>query len=171
MPIEEQEEPRFIFSPMTERDAQIICSWRYDPPYDRYNWESWETLACLGKELADPQIRSEQYRSALLNGELSGFIQLFPMAADSSAGVIRLGLGLRPELCGRRRGIGAALARFAANYIVRLYPGWTVDLEVSADNLRAIAAYQRAGFTIDDTYELPTPKGPAPTHCMIWNGR
>lgn len=162
---------RFTIAPMTEAHAKAVCSWRYHPPYDRYNWEPWETLASLGKEIADPHIRSEQYRSALADdGELAGFIQLFPLAADDAAGTIRLGLGLRPDLCGLRRGIGSALARSAALYALKLYPGWSVDLEVAADNRRAAAAYERAGFARTDTYELQTKNGLVTTYCMVWRG-
>jgi ribosomal-protein-alanine N-acetyltransferase len=162
-------EIRFDFVPMSESDAKSICAWRYEPPYDRYNWEPWEELVRLGRELADPRIRAEQYRSAVIAGELSGFAQWFPLAGDYGAGTIRLGLGLRPDLCGQGRGIGASLAKAAAIHAQRLYPGWSVDLEVAADNLRAVAAYERAGFTIADSYELPTRHGLILTYCMVWN--
>ncbi|WP_199617170.1 GNAT family N-acetyltransferase [Paenibacillus alkalitolerans] len=165
----EREQIRFDFVPMTEAHAQAICAWRYEPPYDRYNWEPWEELVRLGKELADPHIRAEQYRSAMIADELCGFAQWFPLAEDGRAGTIRLGLGLRPDLCGQGRGIGAAFAKAAASYALRLFPGWAVDLEVAADNRRAVAAYERAGFTIADTYELPTSRGPVLTYCMVWN--
>ncbi|WP_274363971.1 GNAT family N-acetyltransferase [Paenibacillus thermotolerans] len=162
---------RFTIEPMTEAHAMAVCSWRYEPPYDRYNWEPWETMASLGKEFADPHIRTEQYRSALLDGDkLAGFVQLFPLSGDDAAGTIRLGLGLRPDLCGLRRGIGAALAREAALYALGLYPGWSVDLEVAADNLRAIAAYERAGFVRTDSYELRASHGTTTTYCMVWGG-
>lgn len=161
----------FTIAPMSEDHAKAISSWCYEPPYDRYNWDPWETLLSLGKQFADPHIRDEQYRSVLLDdGELAGFVQLFPLAGDDTPGTIRLGLGLRPDLCGMRRGVGAALAMSAALYASEMYPGWGVDLEVAADNLRAAAAYERAGFVRTDTYELRTSHGITTTHCMVWSG-
>lgn len=160
---------RFDLLPMTETDAKEICSWRYEPPFNRYDWEPWETLLLLGRELADPHIRSEQYRSAFIGESLSGYVQWFPLAGDGGAGTIRLGLGLRPDLCGQGRGIGAALAKTAAIHALMYYPGWNVDLEVAADNRRAVAAYERAGFLISDKYELPAKHGPTLTYCMVWN--
>ncbi|MEO3946061.1 GNAT family N-acetyltransferase [Gorillibacterium sp. CAU 1737] len=148
--------------PLGEDHAQKLCEWKYEPPYDRYNWPSWEDMQEKQEEFADPAIRAAQYR-AVLDGSarLVGFVQFFPIA-----GVTRLGLGLRPDLCGR--GLGQGLARLAAEEALRLNPDHEIDLEVRLDNERALRTYRKAGFRITDEYERPTPTGPASFYCMVY---
>lgn len=155
--------PRYRLVPMTVRHAEAIASWRYPPPYARYGFEPWDVLLAEGRELADPDVRERQYRSVLELDELCGFVQWFPLAAEDGPDVVRLGLGQRPDLCGRGRGAG--FAAYVAAETARLHPGRLVDLEVAADNRRAIRAYERAGFRFAEAYDLPTGR----VHVMSWN--
>ncbi|WP_438433983.1 GNAT family N-acetyltransferase [Gorillibacterium sp. sgz500922] len=154
----------FHLAPLGERQAEELCRWRYEPPYELYNWPAWTDMLAREEEFADPEIRTSQYRAVLNEaGELSGFVQFFPLA-----GVTRLGLGLRPDLCGQ--GYGANLARLAAREARAQIPGNEVDLEVRVDNPRARIAYERAGFRVTDRYERPTPAGAAEFFCMVFAG-
>jgi ribosomal protein S18 acetylase RimI-like enzyme len=202
--------------PMNEDHARQICEWRYDGPYAIYNWSSWEELCLKHEEFTDPEIRAQQYLSAIDVSEtvgtsvgytigsigaanttnfdstgsigaidrsigeagttgaivdgvanaaspdrLCGFAQLFPLV-----GVTRLGLGLRPDLCGR--GLGSAFSKLIAQEARTRRPANEIDLEVLVWNTRAIKAYERAGFHIADTYERGTPTGPDIFHCMVY---
>lgn len=148
--------------PMTKQHTRKICSWRYPCPYDIYNFDSWCCMETRKSEFADPLIREQQYRSWLdSNQELIGFSQFFPML-----NVVRLGLGLRPDLCGL--GLGAEFTRCIAEEAPKFQPHKAIDLEVLEWNERAIRTYQRAGFVITDTYERMTMAGPAIVHCMVW---
>ncbi|WJH35833.1 GNAT family N-acetyltransferase [Paenibacillus sp. CC-CFT747] len=152
----------FRLVPMEEEHAREICTWRYDPPYDLYNWKNWEEMQENGEEFADPFIRKEQYRAVLdEHGQLAGFAQFFPMV-----GVTRLGLGMKPQLCGS--GSGTAFVRAIAREAVRLNPGHEIDLEVLVWNERAQRAYEKAGFRRTDAYERLTPTGPADFYCMVY---
>lgn len=153
--------------PLTEANGQELCNWKYPPPYELYNWPLWETMLQDQSEFADPQIRAEQYRAVVdEDGLLSGFVQFFPIV-----GVTRLGLGLRPDLCGKGSGIGTQFVQLLALEAQRQAPHQEIDLEVLVWNERAIRTYQRAGFTITDTYERWTPTGIADFHCMVYNER
>jgi RimJ/RimL family protein N-acetyltransferase len=155
---------RLKLVPMTEEHARQICRWRYEGEYAVYNAASWEEMAERGEEFADPDIRARQYFSAVDdNGELCGFAQFFPLV-----GVTRIGLGLRPDLCGR--GLGSRFAAMIASEARRRKPGDEIDLEVFTWNRRAIRAYEKAGFVRTDTYVRPTPAGPAEFHCMVYRG-
>ncbi|WP_414858759.1 GNAT family N-acetyltransferase [Paenibacillus sp. Soil724D2] len=152
--------------PLTEANCLELCTWKYSPPYDLYNWSPWETMLREQAEFADPQIREEQYRAVVdENGILSGFVQFFPIV-----GVTRLGLGLRPDLCGKASGIGTQFVHLLVQEAQRRTPQQEIDLEVLVWNERAIQTYERAGFTITDTYERSTPTGLAAFHCMVYNG-
>lgn len=174
--------------PLTETACQELCTWSYPAPYDLYNWSPWTTMLSEQSEFADPQIREDQYRGVVDEwGTLQGFVQFFPIV-----GVTRLGLGLRPDLCGKggasnsegrgesgsnntgtdglRNGLGSQFVQLLVAEAQRRTPEQEIDLEVLVWNERAIRAYQRAGFTITDTYEKWTPTGPADFHCMVYTG-
>ncbi len=158
----------FYLAPLTEEDGKEICTCRYDVPYDIYNWETWEAMFEAADEFADPVIRKEQYYGVFAHsGEwaassrLLGFAQLFPMV-----GVTRLGLGLRPDLCGQ--GIGAAFVKAIVESAIEKAPANQVDLEVLVWNTRAYKSYEQAGFVYEQTYERMTPTGKAAFHVMVY---
>lgn len=169
MSIESAPSAGFRLAPMTESDAIAISSWHYPPPYEMYNWIPWKTALEQERDYAVPKIRRQQFRSVYYGGELCGFVQWFPLLAeDGSRAVIRLGLGLRPDWCGKGR--GADFAAFLAATAAQGHPGCEIDLEVAAANVRAIRAYKRAGFIIAGEYELPSSqiRGDL-VYCMVWN--
>ncbi|WP_211749653.1 GNAT family protein [Paenibacillus sp. Marseille-Q4541] len=156
----------FRVMPMTEEQAAEISTWQYDPPYNIYGWLPWDQMKALEIEFGDPNIRARQYLSVLIEQDepvLCGFAQLFPME-----GVTRLGLGMRPSLCGN--GHGTAFVSSIVHEAKQRNPGHIIDLEVLTWNTRAIRAYEKAGFIIDDTYERLTPDGSKLFHCMIYEG-
>lgn len=151
----------FEIHTMTEQEAEAVCGWIYEPPYDIYGWMPWEDMKKLGIEFGDPELRAQQYVTAHRGGVFWGFAQLFPLG-----GTTRLGIGMRPDLCGR--GTGALLVRAAAEEALRRIPGQEIDLEVLTWNQRAISAYRKAGFAITDLYERMTPEGMKPFYCMVY---
>ncbi|WP_438444899.1 GNAT family N-acetyltransferase [Gorillibacterium sp. sgz5001074] len=147
--------------PMNIRHCQDICTWVYEPPYDIYQWNSWAQMEEDAEEFADSQIRETQYICIMNEDDfLIGYAQLFPLV-----GVTRLGLGMRPELCGQ--GLGAAFIRTIVEEARRRRPEDEIDLEVLEWNERARRAYAKAGFVVTDRYERPTPKGPMEFLCMV----
>ena len=123
-----------------------------------------------GQEFADSALRAAQYAS-VLDGKnrLIGFIQFFPLEGDP-IGTTRLGLGLRPDLCGLQSGIGVAFLRACTEEALRRDPRKAVDLEVLTWNLRAIKTYERSGFRVVDRYVRMTPAGEMDFLCMEYEG-
>lgn len=152
----------FTAIPMHREHARVVCSWRYNPPYNIYGWLPWEQMEALGVEFGDPDLREEQYVS-ILNAEnvLCGFAQLFPME-----GVVRLGLGMRPDLCSQ--GLGKSFVEAIVSAAQQRNPQDVIDLEVLTWNERAIRVYEKSGFEITDTYEKLTPEGYQLFHCMVF---
>lgn len=149
---------------MTEDDAEAICDWVYDPPYNLYQFLPWPQMKALAIEFGDPAIRRQQFVSICdESGALCGFAQYFPML-----GVTRLGLGMRPDLTGK--GNGTAFVHAIVQEAVRRYPDTEIDLEVLVWNKRAIVTYERCGFEITDTYEKRIPSGNAQFYCMVYTG-
>lgn len=155
----------FTAAPMTERHCQAICEWRYEPPYDLYNWSSWESLKQAGEEFADPKIRTDQFCSIVNeDGELCAFAQFFPLD-----GIIRLGVGLRPDLCGQ--GFGVHFMEAIVKEAKKRAPSHIIDLEVLTWNDRAYKVYERSGFVYEQTYDRMTPTGMAAFHCMVYKSK
>ncbi|GAA0407553.1 GNAT family N-acetyltransferase [Paenibacillus motobuensis] len=157
--------PKFLIVPMEEDHGADICTWRYDSPYDVYSWLPWEQMKALDVEFGNPALRAEQYASLLdETGELAGFAQYFPLK-----GVTRIGVGMRPDLCGH--GYGKSFVIAIVEEALRRKPSNEVDLEVLTWNKRAIRAYQKSGFVITDLYEKMTPGGISkPYYCMVFRG-
>jgi len=148
--------------PLETCHAEEICGWTYEAPFNIYNWPSWEQMKKDGIEFGDSVLRADQYAAVIDSQQkLIGFAQFFPLT-----GVTRLGLGLRPDLCGL--GLGPAFTQLIVSEAVRRAPQNEIDLEVLAWNTRASRAYEQAGFHITDTYSRPTPYGFAECHCMVY---
>lgn len=154
--------PEFRIGPMSEEDGARICDWRYPPPYDNYRWPAWERMKAEEREFGDPDIRARQYVSVRdADGELIGYAQFFPME-----GVVRLGMGLRPDCCSL--GWGQAFASAIAREAVRRAPQAEIDLEVETWNARAIRAYEKAGFAATDRYDRRSSHGIVSILCMVY---
>lgn len=148
--------------PLTELHAAEVCTWIYEPPYNIYGWMAWEQMKELGIEFGDPIIREKQYLSVLDKHEqLAGFAQLFPLGDT-----IRLGIGMRPDLCGH--GYGEEFVRAIVQTAQERSATAEIDLEVLTWNQRAIRTYQKADFYITDMYERRTPDGMKPFYCMVY---
>jgi [ribosomal protein S18]-alanine N-acetyltransferase len=94
----------YAFRPMNDEEAREISEWRCDPPYDFYDATSDpDDLA----ELLDPKRRRKgaYYAGFDESGTLVGFVQL-----ERKGQIVEVGLGLRPDLTGRKLGLGFMLA-------------------------------------------------------------
>lgn len=155
----------YFLSELKISHCREICGWRYEPPYDTYNWSEWEQMNEEESEFADPVIRETQYSAVLdAEGTLCGFAQFFPLE-----GVTRLGLGMRPDLCGQ--GIGVAFVEAIVREAILRKPENEIDLEVLRWNVRARTVYERAGFRVSDEYRRNTPVGNADFYCMVLDNR
>lgn len=148
--------------PLTENHCREICLWKYNPPYDIYNWDAWDRMVAEQYEFADEVIRREQYASVQdKEGRLCGFAQFFPLE-----GIIRLGLGMHPEWVGK--GLGVMFTQALVKEAQVREPGREIDLEVLVWNRRAQKVYERAGFVITDQYKRATPTGQEEFYCMVY---
>ena len=135
---------------MSQEDAGAIAPWSYEPPYDFYDWSADEDDLA---ELLDPALRGQSYFSARdATGRLIGF---FDFRLEGA--VVRVGLGLRPDVTGRGLGqsfLEAGLA-FAREQFVPIH----FTLRVADFNLRAIKVYERAGFVTTRSFMHHTNGG------------
>ncbi len=151
----------YTFSLLSNEQARAIAAWRYEPPYDFYNSDA--DPADL-EELLDR--RHPYYAVADGSGDIIGFF-CFGETAQAPAGLtagayddpdaLDIGLGMRPDLTGRGRGLAfieAGLQFAGATFRPRSF-----RLSVATFNHRAIAVYERSGFRPTCTFISRTDKG------------
>jgi ribosomal-protein-alanine N-acetyltransferase len=138
---------------MTQAEAETIAGWRYDPPYDFYDWAADEDDLA---ELLDHARRGHKYFSAReADGELLGFFGI--TCADR---VVGIGIGLRPDLTGR--GLGLAFVVQGLAFAQGRFQPVRYKLSVAEFNQRAITVYERAGFVVTRRFAHETNGGSFP---------
>jgi ribosomal-protein-alanine N-acetyltransferase len=144
---------------MTQAEAELIASWRYEEPYDFYDATADESDL---SELLDPERRGDRYFSARgRRSELIGFFQ-FESYEDS----VDVGLGLRPELTGK--GLGLRFLESGLAFARERFGPNRFTLNVAEFNRRAITVYERAGFVATRRYQHQTNGG---IHPFVEMGR
>ena len=129
-----------IINPMDEIAASIISEWEYPAPYDVYSFKSRPNGYLL-----DKNVWGKELFYLACNNAIIGYVACQYDDAD-----LWVGWALAPELCGKGNG-----DLFISNCIqeirrVKLYYG-ILYLRVAAWNIRAIKAYEKAGFVYVDT--------------------
>ena len=127
----------FGVRPLTQADAEAVATWAYPGEYAFYDSTADpDDLAVL----LDGDRRGDDFYAADGgDGLLAGFFQLKPRA-----GTVEIGLGLRPDLCGRR--LGESFTRAGIDLVRRTHGEAGITLAVAAFNARAITVYERCGF-------------------------
>jgi ribosomal-protein-alanine N-acetyltransferase len=130
---------RFLLRPLVQADAEEIAAWAYPGEYAFYDAAADADDLAL---LLDPERRGDDFYAA--DGDdrrLVGYFQLKPGPKQ-----VELGLGLRPDLCGR--GLGQPFTEAGIELIRRVHGEWPITLAVAAFNARAITVYERCGFAV-----------------------
>ncbi len=137
---------------MSQEDARLVATWRYDPPYSFYDADADAGDLAL---LLSAEVREGRSFSALSDGVLVGFFE-FKVERD----VVVVGLGLRPDLTGQGLGLGFMEAGLA--FARERFEPSRFSLSVAAFNERAIRVYERAGFEPVRTFNHETNGGVHP---------
>jgi len=136
----------YIFKPMTKLHAERISTWKYEKPYNFYDFEP-----------------SEEITSELLNGDYfcvlnnAGALMGFSCSGNSArvpggyaAGiyereeVLDIGLGLEPSETGK--GLGRIFVEEVIDYFRQQLNKENFRMVVASFNQRAITVYRANGF-------------------------
>lgn len=131
---------------MTAARAELISRWTYPGEYALYNFlKGAETL----RELLDGSYFARLDDAGALTGYFCfGASARIPAEGDAyAADLLDVGLGMRPDLCGK--GGGAAFVGEGLAFARTRFGAESFRLTVAAFNLRAIRAYERAGFSVE----------------------
>ncbi len=138
--------------PLEEQDARDILSWRYPSPYDFYNppqddhaehyISQFMEPALAFHAIIDEQAKFVGFCSFGSDGQVPG--------GDYSEDALDIGLGMRPELTGQGR--GEAFFDAILKHGLATFKPQRVRLTVASFNQRAMALYQKFGFTYHDEF-------------------
>ena len=140
------------FRPLDENSARTILDWQYKPPYDIYNLASPDPEGIL-QYFLDPQ--NAFYSIYGQNGDLEAFCSLGPdgqvSGGDYSTPALDIGLGVRPDLTGQRRGshyVGAVI-----DFAIRTYSPERLRVTIAAFNKRAKRVWEKSGFHVVQKFQ------------------
>lgn len=146
------------YHPMTEREKQIVCDWKYEGAYAIYNLPPYEEQLRARRGFANPV---NSFYSFYDGEELIGYINLVDEEKE-----VFFGIGVAPEKCSQ--GYGQQMTKMACELSQRLYPGKPIYLEVRTWNHRAVSCYEKAGFRIaSEAFSQETSAGEGRFYRMV----
>ena len=125
----------------TQKDVLEICNWKYEEPYDLYNYPPYETLVEQSWGIVNETTREQEFCSLYKNNELIGIFR-FVVYQD----YVSLGLSLKPAYCGK--GFGNFFIKIILSEFKMRFSNRHLILKVRAFNKRAIRLYINNGFQL-----------------------
>ncbi len=155
----------YHIEPMASRYANEISGWTYPGEYAIYSFQP-----------------SSDTFNELMNGEYFAYVDeqkdligyfcygksaQIPTIEDNvyTMGPLDIGLGLKPELCGK--GLGAAFMESGMEYARKSYGAASFRLTVACFNTRAVNLYRKLGFEILE--EVTHKNSRARFYIMNWD--
>lgn len=135
--------------PRLRKHETLISRWRYEGEYSFYNCRE-----AAGPGQPEEPVDADSFVWIDREGDVLGHVSYGPDGQIPtvegyaySRDALDIGLGLRPDLCGR--GIGAAFTALCMRFARERYGAVRFRLSVAAFNERAVKAYKKAGFSME----------------------
>lgn len=131
--------------PINAAQVQAFLRWRYEPPYEVYNFDA-DADDSSPDYFLDPAIACH----ALLDetGEMVGFCTFGKdgqvPGGDYSADALDIGMGMRPDLTGQ--GHGAAFRDAVIDFALHTFAPTMLRVTIANFNERAKRVWEGAGF-------------------------
>lgn len=137
----------YEFQPLSQKHAiEIAEEWHYDAPYDFYDAKSDPEDY---EELINKERRGDCYFEAINGNEFVGYFTYI-----NKQNGIEIGIGLRPDQCGKH--LGADFLLQVEAYLYQLLHPRCFYISIAAFNQRAIKLYQRCGYEIVNSHMRDT---------------
>jgi [ribosomal protein S18]-alanine N-acetyltransferase len=131
---------------MIESCARVALSWRYEPPYDFYNYNLTQLDATIRNSYLNPAYHYFSVfdeKDSLIAFRCFGEDARVP-GGDYRADALDMGGGLRPDLTGH--GLGPQIMRAALDFARVEFAPRSFRATVAEFNLRAQRACEKVGY-------------------------
>lgn len=142
---------KIVFRPMDETAASAIVQWKYEPPYEVYNF-SLEDREDFIRYLVEPE--NALYGMFAEDGDLIGFCGFGKdgqvPGGDYTSEALDIGMGIRPDLTGQ--GKGSEYVEAVLDFGRRAFQSAKLRVTIAEFNLRARRVWEKAGFQTMETF-------------------
>lgn len=122
----------YIIKHLTLDKAMEFTKWKYDGEYAIYNYPAWKYMLEKNYSITNERKRNEEYRGIFEKNDLIAVFRFFYLRDE-----IFVGLGLKPQLCGK--GLGSEIMGIILNYAIENSLK-TLNLKVRNFNKRELNA-------------------------------
>lgn len=135
----------YTLSKLTDDEVEDIFNWRYKNEYEVYNMPPKEYCIKEGYTILNKDERNDGYYSFHIDDKFAGFFHIM-----NNEKYFLLGIGIRPELCGKN--YGRMLVNMAVKEMIIKDYNKPILLTVRTFNIRAMKCYKNAGFDFIKKY-------------------
>ena len=132
------------FAPVNETSAREFLQWKYEPPYEIYNYAPEHFEADLAYHIDPVNNMYSMFRADELIGYCSYGRDAQVPGGDYSEEAMDIGMMIKPELTGQ--GQGHTYADAVIQYGVSKYQPKKLRVTILESNLRAVRVWEKNGF-------------------------
>ena len=148
----------FTYRPVDKASAREFLQWKYDPPYELYNYSPDNFEIDLAYHL-DP---ANHIFSMFNNEELVGYCSFGHDArvrgGDYAEQALDIGLMIKPSLTGQ--GLGVGFVKNVIQYAIREFQAKKLRVTILESNLRAQRVWEKNGFHKTSSFRRETDQLP-----------
>jgi len=144
------------FLPVDEKSAREFLTWKYEPPYEIYNYSPENFERDLAYHLDPTNNLYSMFREDELVGYCSYGRDARVSGGDYSEEALDIGMMIKPELTGQ--GNGSKYANAVIHYGISKYNPEKLRVTILKTNKRAMKVWEKNGFTKDQTFERENDK-------------
>lgn len=126
------------FKSMSPEAAQQICSWKYESPYDVYDYLTYEDSVRKQSAIIRPE-NADNYLCFWNDETLVAYTSIILKEEK-----VYIGIGIAPQFCGQ--GFGNTYLNKTVLEAQKRYPDKHIWVQVRSWNERAVKCYLRSGF-------------------------
>jgi len=139
------------FTPIDETSAREFLQWKYEPPYEIYNYAPENFDRDLAYHLDPANNLYSMNRDKELIGYCSFGRDAQVPGGDYSEEAMDIGMMIKPELTGQ--GQGANYADAVIQYGISKYQPKRLRVTILESNLRAMRVWEKNGFQKTQSFE------------------
>lgn len=148
----------FTYRPVDEASAREFLQWKYDPPYEIYNY----IPDYLEDDLVYHIDPANNIYSMFQDGELVGYCSFGQdgrvRGGDYSEPALDIGLMIKPSLTGQ--GLGSDFVKNVIQYAIRKFQAKKLRVTILESNLRAQRVWEKNRFHKTSSFRRETDQLP-----------